>query len=130
MKDLDEGADASPRALFEHSVRRLDLPAGNRLRLARRAALSGAGAHAGLALGWRPALAAAVVLALGVAWWMPTRFGAVPARAPVVAAGSAAATATASDDGLINAESDDPDLYAWLAEAPVAADDAGAEHKL
>jgi hypothetical protein len=127
MKDLDEGADASPRALFEHSVQRLDLPAGNRLRLARRAALSGAGAHGGHGLGWRPALAAAVVLALGLAWWMPTRFGAAPAPAPAPAA---IATAAASDDALISAESDDPDLYAWLAEAPVAADDAGAEHKL
>ena len=125
MKDLDEGADASPRALFEHAVQRLDLPAGNRLRLARRAALAGAGTQGGAhVIGWRPALAAAVVLALGLAWWMPTRFGAAPAPAPAVAA------TAASDAALISAESDDPDLYAWLAEAPVAADDAGAEHKL
>lgn len=55
---------------------------------------------------------AAAVLALGLAWWLPQS---VPAPAPVDAGELAV---NAELDALVIEE--DPELYAWLADAPVA----------
>ena len=110
-----------PKALFEDAVQRLDLGAANRLRLARRAALAGAAPAARRGRAWLPALAAAAVLVLGLAWWLPRG----PAPAPV------APPALASEDAAVVAEdSEDAELYAWLAEAPVAAEADGPEQSL
>ena len=98
------------RDLFNRASARVGLGAAQRLRRARQHALQPRQRtrRAGLV----PAGAfAAAVLALGLAWWMPPR----PAVAPDVI------TVTASDeeiDGLMAEE--DSELYAWLADAPVA----------
>ncbi|MEO8161321.1 MAG: hypothetical protein ABI588_07860 [Arenimonas sp.] len=120
MKDLDaEPMAKSPRALFERSVQGLDLGAANRLRLARRAALADGSAARSPSRAWLPAFATATLLVLGLAWWLPQR-----AATPVPAGASAAVDAVELvEDG------DDSDLYAWLGEAPVAAE-AGTERSL
>ena len=112
-----------PKALFEDAVQRLDLGAANRLRQARRVALAdGAPAHR-QRRAWLPALAAAAALVLGLAWWLPR--GTAPAPA------SATPAAVASEDTAVLAEDgDDADLYAWLAEAPVAAEADDPEQSL
>jgi hypothetical protein len=111
----------TPQALFERSVRRLDAATANRLRLARRAALAGDRPSREASRGWPAALAATAVLVLGIGWWLPRD------RAPVPAA--PAAVAVAPDEAVLVAEGDDVELYAWLAEAPVAAE-AGPERSL
>lgn len=117
MNDLDEKA----RTLFERSVQQLDEASARRLRLARRSALAGrAPVPRWPAL---PAgLAAAALLALGLAWWVPR--GSVTEPAPPLARAAAPAVDAAEDVVLAEAD-EDADLYAWLGEAPVAADDAG-----
>ena len=98
------------RALFARASERLDQGTAFRLRRAREAALQ---ARPAAARGWRlPAGAfAAAVLALGLAWWLPGR----PALAPQ----DPAPLAGEDIEALVVAE--DAELYAWLAEAPVAA---------
>lgn len=114
MKDMD----AQARVLFERSVQRLDAGAANRLRLARRAALA---QDEGRGVGRRalpPLLAASAALLLGLAWWLPQR-----ASAP-------ATPAAGAEDMVMVEEADDAELYAWLAEAPVAAEAPAGEHRL
>jgi hypothetical protein len=121
MKNLDEhGEGGAQRQLFERAVQGLDLGAANRLRLARRAAQAhGAGAAVGRRA-WAPALATAALLVLGLAWWLPQRS---PAPAPTARAPVArAAVPDATDASDLVVESEDADLYAWLGEAPVAAE--------
>ena len=98
------------RALFDRAGDRLDPGMAHRLRLAREAALRPRPAtHRSWGL---PAGAfAAAVLALGLAWWLPGRPGLAPA-APDPLAGEEL-------EALVVAE--DAELYAWLADAPVAA---------
>lgn len=98
----------TPRALFDRASSRLDQGMAFRLRRAREAALEAGPAPA---RGWRlPAGAfAAAVLALGLAWWMPDRPG-TPVPEPL---------AGDEIEALVMAE--DAELYAWLADAPVAA---------
>ena len=62
--------------------------------------------------------AAAAVLALGVAWWMP--------RSPEATPETTAITATDAEiDSLMTDE--DAELYAWLADAPVATRSGGTQ---
>jgi hypothetical protein len=116
----------NPKALFEDAVQRLDLGAANRLRQARRAALGGESAAPLRRRTWLPVVAAAAGLLLGLAWWMP-RGAPPPAPAPTPVAASPAA----SEDGSLLAEDgEDADFYAWLAEAPVAAEADKPEQRL
>lgn len=99
------------RDLFERASARVDQGAANRLRLARQDALASR-PRGRLAGGLVPAGAfAAAVMALGLAWWMPQRTATAPD-------GQAITATDAEIDGLIADE--DPELYAWLADAPVA----------
>ncbi len=59
---------------------------------------------------------AAAVLALGLAWWMPQPPATVPDAGGISA--TDAQVEGPDIDGLITEE--DPELYAWLADAPVA----------
>ncbi|WP_295364430.1 hypothetical protein [Arenimonas sp.] len=100
----------TPRALFERASERLDHGMAFRLRRAREAALQGRAAKRP-AWGVPAGAFAAAVLALGLAWWLPAGPG------PSTAAPEA--LAVEDIDALVVAE--DAELYAWLAEAPVAA---------
>lgn len=106
------------RALFERASARVDTGTAHRLRRARQEALQARPRSRGIA-GLVPAGAfAAAVLALGLAWWMPPRPAGVPAN-------TAAAAAETEIDGLMTEE--DPELYAWLADAPVATHRGGPQ---
>lgn len=99
------------RDLFERASARVDPGTAHRLRRARQEALQGR-PRARTVAGLVPAGAfAAAVLALGLAWWMPQRPDAAPAD-------TAVAAADAEIEGLMTEE--DPEIYAWLADAPVA----------
>ena len=113
-----------PKVLFEQAAQRLDAASANRLRLARRSALAGA-SGAAPSRAWKPALALAAVLALGLAWWLPQRGAGTPARDP-----APAPAALASDEVVLPEVDDDSELYAWLAEAPVASEPEGKEQAL
>jgi len=121
MKDVD----AKARALFERSVQELDDAAVKRLRLARRGALASEGANAPRWQGWPAGLAAAGVLAIGLAWWWPRET--VAPVAPVAA--NNAQVEQGTDEPVLAEADDDADLYAFLADAPVAAD-AQQGHRL
>lgn len=99
----------TPRDLFDRASDRLDHGMAFRLRRARLAAQQPARTPAGQRLLPAGAFAAAV-LALGLAWWLPQR--------PAGEALPADPLAASDVDALVLEE--DPDLYAWLAEAPVA----------
>jgi len=100
------------RALFERASTNLDPAMANRLRLARRAAQA---PTPRLRAAWVPAGAAmAAVVAVGLAWWLPEAAVTTP---------SVADTATDAPPEWI-ASDEDADLYAWLAEAPVAIDES------
>ena len=97
------------RKEFEVAVGSIDAGTGNRLRLMRREALAGprTAKHSWLV----PSVAvAAAMLAISLAWRQP----ALPtdATTPALAADEAAALGFPSED--------EAELYAWLAEAPVA----------
>jgi hypothetical protein len=114
--------DADPKTLFEDAVQGLDLATANRLRLARRAVLAG-DARASRRAPWLPALAASCALVLGLAWWLPQRAATPTSAPPPVVAG-------ADDEALdLAQDAEDTELYAWLGEAPVAADE-NKEQKL
>ena len=101
------------RELFDRASDRLDQGMAFRLRRARMEAQQPRATRAGRLL---PAGAfAAAVLALGLAWWMP-RGGTPVAPAP------GEPIADAELEALVVEE--DAELYAWLAEAPVAAPEA------
>ena len=97
----------TPRALFERASERLDQGTAFRLRRAREAALQARPAKRP-AWGVPAGAFAAAVLALGLAWWLPGPSPTAPD-----------ALAVEDIDALVVAE--DAELYAWLAEAPVAA---------
>ena len=110
MNDDQRRPDGGHRQLFEEAVAGLDPATANRLRLMRRQALG-----ANLAQPSRRlvpiATFAALALALGLGWRVAgpeaARVEAVPADA---------------DLGVDLASEEDAALYAWLGEAPVAAD--------
>lgn len=111
------------RDLFDRASARVDPPAAQRLRRARQDALQSR-PRARLAAGLMPAGAfAAAVLALGLAWWMPQRPATTPAGAATTAA--TGADAAIEIEGLMIEE--DPELYAWLADAPVATRTGGPQ---
>ena len=110
---MNEDMEAKARALFERSVQQLDEAALRRLRLARRSALASASAPQWRA--WPAGVAAAAMLVLGLAWWLPR---AAPAPPP-----SATSPAAVAEEPVLAEADEDADLYAWLGEAPVAADD-------
>lgn len=115
---MDLQTTAAARELFEQASRRLDPATALRLREARRTALAGNGQRRpGLAWGMPAGAFAATVMAVGLAWWWPGNEGTVPtgniAETPV---------SQAELDALLD---EDPDFYAWLAEAPVAMNDGG-----
>jgi len=121
--------EARARALFERSVQELDEIAVKRLRLARRSTLATAPESGRRWQPWAGGLAAASVLALGLAWWWPRESMAPVAPAPVAVLPASAAPADAGSEEPVLAEAgEDADLYAWLAEAPVAAERPG--HRL
>ena len=104
------GADRL-KALFEDAVSSVDAASANRLRLMRRQALAGLEPRRGHPLLLPMAAAGAAVLALGLA----RRF--LPA--PAAAAPGPVADANLTLDLPVD---EDAALYAWLGEAPVAAD--------
>ena len=112
-KDAAPGK-AESRDLFERAVDQLDAATSNRLRLLRREALASASVARPGKLAWSGAGAAAALL-LGLAWWSPWTTGPTPTTAPEVAEAT---------DTVFPLE-DDAELYAWLADAPVAVDPPG-----
>jgi hypothetical protein len=111
------------RELFERSVQELDDAAVKRLRLARRSALAGAGEASTRWRGWPAGLAVTAVLVLGAAWWWPQAATSPPAQSPVAAVKEANV-----DEPVLDEAGEEADLYAWLAEAPVASEKPG--HRL
>lgn len=106
---MTAGDDTVLRQSFEDAVARLDVATANRLRLLRRQALA---QPRPARPRWMPAVAAAgVLLALGLGWRM-----AGPSPSPT------AARAADADLALDLASDEDAALYAWLGEAPVAAE--------
>lgn len=100
------------RDLFERASERLDQGAAFRLRRARQEAQQ---PRRRSVPGFVPAGAfAAAVLALGLAWWMPGAQS--PAPGGLELTGSP--VPATEFDTLLSEE--DPDLYIWLADAPVA----------
>lgn len=99
------------RRLFERASARLDVATANNLRLIRREALSGPTPRQRLRSLMPMASTAAVLLSVGLAWWLPREHG--PDQAAAVALDAAQAAYIADDDA---------DVYAWLGEAPVATD--------
>lgn len=101
------------RDLFERASERLDQGAAFRLRRARHEAQQ---PRPRRLPAFVPAGAfAAAVLALGLAWWLP------PAGAPALPDTRVAGTdpvPTTELDALLAEE--DPEVYLWLADAPVA----------
>lgn len=94
------------RELFERASDGLDSAAANRLRISRRVALASPPMRR-----WAPLAAAASLLALGLAWWLPRQ-----APAPTVESTPSPADAAALDSD------EDSEIYAWLSDAPVAPD--------
>lgn len=110
-RDNDSVHDAA-RDLFDRASDRLDQGAAFRLRRARHEAQQ---PRRRSLPAFVPAGAfAAAVLALGVAWWLPSS-GTLAPDAPGLAVNPAPA---AEFDTLLAEE--DPELYIWLADAPVA----------
>ncbi len=103
----------TPRArdLFDRASSRLDPDDASRLRRIRRDALDGPPVVRARPMLVPAGAFAAALLALGLAWWMP------PGQT-VASFGPEDAAAASQLDGLMIEE--DPDLYAWLADAPVA----------
>lgn len=105
------------RDLFERASERLDQGAAFRLRRARHEAQQPRRRSLPTLV---PASAfAAAVLALGVAWWLPSRESPVP-DLPAFAGEPVPVTEI---DALLAEE--DPELYIWLADAPVATTSLG-----
>lgn len=97
------------RDLFDRASERLDQGTAFRLRRAREAALRPAPAALPGRRLWPAGAVAASVMALGLAWWIPQAGPDSPTAAPL---------ASEEIESLVLAE--DAELYAWLADAPVA----------
>lgn len=121
MNSDDERRAARARQLFERAVERAPVATANRLRIARRAALAGrASPGLGSALRWSVPLGATAALLLGLGWW---RQGQVPTTTGPVAAAAATSAAAVENPAIAGLPGEDEaDLYAWLADAPVASD--------
>lgn len=97
------------RELFDRASNRLDQGMAFRLRRAREAALRPA-PTATVRRFWPAGAVTASVMALGLAWWLPSQMALQPDVAEPLAGTEV--------EALVMAE--DAELYAWLAEAPVA----------
>jgi hypothetical protein len=116
-RQTDEGSDAvaGARDLFERASAGLDHGMAFRLRRARQQAQAPVRSQS--PSGWLPAASlSAVVVAFAVGWWLPQR-----QMEPV----TPAVSETEEIERLLTGE-EDPDLYAWLADAPVATSGADA----
>jgi hypothetical protein len=122
MNTDEDGMAKKARDTFERSVRDLPVASANRLRLARRHALADdAGRAPGSRLArWRIPLAAAALLLVGIGIWRPAM---TPPATPLAAPVASASVATPVPSLPLLANDDEADLYAWLAEAPVASDE-------
>ena len=96
------------RDLFARASDRMDQGMAFRLRRAREAALRPAPAARGRL--WPAGAVAASVMTLALAWWLPAQLG----------PDSPAAMPLANDEVEALVMAEDAELYAWLAEAPVA----------
>lgn len=103
------------RQLFEHASERLDADTLRRLRSVRRGVLARAPTASG-ALPWFPVAAAtSLALAVGLGLWLqPPTSTSPPPDLP--------ALSNADDAALLD---EDPEIYAWLADAPVGKGDGG-----
>jgi hypothetical protein len=122
MNRDDGGMATKARDTFERAVRDMPVATANRLRLARRHALAGdAGrAPASRLARWRIPLAAAALLLVGIGYWRPA---VAPSATPSVTSGASAPVPAPVPALPLLADEDEADLYAWLAEAPVASDE-------
>lgn len=93
------------RELFEHASQQLEPATANRLRQARRAALTSSVRVRRLL----PIAAAASLLAIALAWWLPRDRTTTP---PI--------DSTAGTDAALIESDEDSEIYAWLGDAPVA----------
>jgi hypothetical protein len=112
----DQDAARGARDLFERATQALPAATAARLRRQRAAALQAAAPSRTRALAWGLPAGAMAALLIGVAWWrgVPS-----PADTPPGGADSALAADVVA---LPAAAPDEAELYAWLAEAPVASD--------
>lgn len=106
-----------PRALYSRLADSLDPATAGRLRAARREALAGPRPGSRRIGAWPAGAFAAAVLAAGLAWWLPGTPTA-PTSPAIVALPDAVEI-----DALMVEE--DPEFYAWLADAPVATSRGG-----
>lgn len=102
---------AKSRELFQRSVERIDVAAGNRQRLMRRDALSRP-ARSSRAWLLPAGVAGLAVLLVSSALWLP--------RSPEQIARATSDNAAVGD--LAISADDDAELYAWLGDSPVAVD--------
>jgi hypothetical protein len=107
------------RDLFDRASDGLDQGMAFRLRRARHDAQQPRPVRRALPMFVPAGAFAAAALALGLAWWLPQHAAVAPAADPPVA------ISTAELDALVIEE--DAELYAWLAEAPVATVAAGPQ---
>jgi hypothetical protein len=98
------------RELFDRASERIDQGTAFRLQRARVSAQQPRALRPATILVPAGAFAAAV-LALGIAWWSP---------APTTVPGTIEITGLAAEPEADLLVDEDPELYAWLAEAPVA----------
>lgn len=103
------------RDLFDRASERLDQGTAFRLQRARLAAQQPRRRSLPRTFLLPAGAFAAAVLALGLAWWMPA-----PPVAPATTGGTL--VVDAEIDALVD---EDPELYAWLADAPVAVTTTG-----
>ena len=113
---MNQTPQAHPgKAIFERQVQNLEPGMAGRLRAARRAALAGAG----------PSLVGQGVLARR--WWLPAGVAAGLVLALCATRWRAPTSAPVAEESLeIALYAEDPAVYDWLADAPVA-DDGLAE---
>ena len=130
MKDrAQDGVGDAARSRFERAVHDLPAATSNRLRLARRDALAG-NTPGRRRAGWAIPVGATAALLLGIAWW---RQAPAPGPAPGVALPSVTQASASRNPGARQAGSsvvelpseDEAELYAWIADTPVASDAQG-----
>jgi hypothetical protein len=111
----DQDAARGARDLFERATQALPAATAARLRRQRAAALQAAAPSRTRALAWGLPAGAMAALLIGVAWWrgVPSTADTPPGTDGALAADVVALPAAAPDEA---------ELYAWLAEAPVASD--------
>ena len=119
----DQDAARGARDLFERAAQALPAATAARLRQQRMAALQGPAPARARALAWGLPAGAMAALLIGVAWWrgVPSPADTPPGGVDMAQAADVVAPPAAAPD--------DAELYAWLADAPVASD-AGTDGAL